>query len=174
MSRSFKNFLTAYCQELTGTKTTSLKKLFLAAESDSPRVREPLMLLALTQGREAYLLRLADGTEVNEHYQEFLNAFSESDLVLEEYLLTLPERNRFRRPLDAWFAEKGRLGEDRAMLLNVASVIKDLLNQKGLSRAEACRVTGLNKGNFYAFLKGDTAKLSRSTAIAAYDKLAAL
>ena len=68
----------------------------------------------------------------------------------------------------------GRLAEDRAMLVNVIEAIKSLFNQKGLSKAEACRATGLNKGNFYAFLKGDTTKISRHTAVAAYDKLLAL
>lgn len=39
-----------------------------------------------------------------------------------------------------------------------------------MTRAEACRVTRLNKGNFYAFLKGDTSKMSRKTAMNATAK----
>ena len=49
-----------------------------------------------------------------------------------------------------------------------------LLADKNMTRAEACRVTRLNKGNFYAFLKGDTSKMSRKTAMNAYREIAAL
>lgn len=51
---------------------------------------------------------------------------------------------------------------------------KEFLEDAGLSRAEACRLLGLNKGNFYAFMKGDLTKLSRATAVGACKTLASL
>lgn len=51
---------------------------------------------------------------------------------------------------------------------------KEFLEDAGLSRPEACRLLGLNKGNFYAFMKGDLTKLSRATAIDACQTLASV
>ena len=53
-------------------------------------------------------------------------------------------------------------------------VLRGALSVGNMTRAEACRVTRLNKGNFYAFLKGDTSKMSRKTAMNAYREIAAL
>ena len=51
-----------YCQELTGLQTTSLKKFLAAVLDDAPRAFEPLVLLAIAQGRESYLERLTANT----------------------------------------------------------------------------------------------------------------
>ena len=72
MSRSFKGFLQAYAQELTGCGTSSIKKLFEAVVGDSPRGAEALLLLALASGRADYLMRQADGTSFEAAYRTAL------------------------------------------------------------------------------------------------------
>lgn len=57
MSTLLQGFLTKYCKELTSSNTTSLKQLFNLADSEFPRAYEPLLLLAVCSGREAYLLK---------------------------------------------------------------------------------------------------------------------
>ena len=171
MTASFQGFLTKYCKELTSSDTTSLKKLFALADSEYPRAYEPLLLLAVCNGREDYLLKQARASSVFSVYSKFLEDWEKSNMPVEEFLLTLEERNRFRRPLTAWLTERGRLAADREMLVNVASTLSALLKTKGISRAHACKLTNVNKGNFYAFLKGDTSKLSRKTAMHIYRQL---
>uniref|UniRef100_UPI0013EA2441 hypothetical protein n=1 Tax=Adlercreutzia sp. ZJ138 TaxID=2709405 RepID=UPI0013EA2441 len=107
-------------------------------------------------------------------YQEITTRFHQSGLALELFLETLPERSRYKRPLVAWRAESARRQTDQQTLQNVAASLVMLLEQKGVSRAEACRIAELNKGNFYAFLKGDTSKLSRDTAMRTYKTLRSL
>lgn len=175
MRGSFGRFLLGYCQELAGCDdTSSLKRLFRAMQANNPRAAEPLLLLALCQGREGYLLKTASGTKEEPLYRAFLSDFRGSGKTLEAYLGTLSEGNRFRKAYVAWEAERTRLQRDRLTTVNVSRSISDLLEEKGMSRAEACRALGLNKGNFYAFLKGDPSKLSRRTAIEAYKKLASI
>ena len=141
MACSFRYFLLKRCQGLTGLNTTSTKKFFAAAEDAHPEAFAPLLLLAICDGREEYLLRRAEGTKAAEKFAEFVSSRSEVDRKIQKY---------------------------------VATAFGDLLADKNMSRAEACRVTRLNKGNFYAFLKGDTSKMSRKTAMNAYREIAAL
>ncbi|WP_165055687.1 MULTISPECIES: helix-turn-helix transcriptional regulator [unclassified Adlercreutzia] len=171
---TFRGFLLKYCQELAGAQTSSLKKLFAIAKQGRPRVFEPLLLLALCDHREGYLMKQAVGSSVFETYRSMTASFHQSGLALERFLDTLPERSRYKRPLIAWRAENARKQTNRQTLQRVADSLAMLLEQKGISRAEACRITGLNKGNFYAFLKGDASKLSRSTAMRAYGTLRSL
>ncbi len=171
MTCLFRTFLIKYCQSLTSQKTTSLKKFFHAAETDCPRAIEPLLLLAILDCRLDYLLRQARNTETYEEYDKFITGWHKSQQPLEKYLRTLPSDNRFRRPLSAWESESSQLEKDRKVLKQVSDSFNSVLDQKQLSRAEACRITNLNKGNFYAFLKGDTTKLSRNTATKAYRKI---
>ena len=171
MSRSFRGFLLAYCQELANSQTASLKKLCHIMQDGCPRLAEPLLLLAVCDQRESYLLRNAGEGAVASSYRNFLDAFHSSNLSLEDYLQTLSDGNRYMRPLVAWKAEKARQTTDRRTLRNIARAICTLLDEKRLTRADACRITGLNKGNFYAFLKGDVNKLSRATAVRAYEQL---
>ena len=172
MTRAFRTFLLHYCQDLSGLQTTSIKKLFKAAEKDRPRLREPLALLAACDKRENYLLKASEGTAAGDAYSRFFDQLHASNQPLEEYLATLPEGDRYGRVLSAWKAESARRATDQDLLKNVAAAILELLSERSVSRAEACRIAHLNKGNFYAFLKGDPSKLSRQTALRAYDAIA--
>ena len=92
--------------------------------------------------------------------------------MLEKWLEQLPDQNRYRKVWNAWRSEATRLERDRRMLPGVRDAIDRVMAERGMTRAQACRLTGLNKGNFYAFMKGDVAKLSRETAVNAYRTLA--
>lgn len=174
MSTSFQGFLTKYCKEFTSSNTTSLKQLFNLADSEFPRAYEPLLLLAVCSGREAYLLKQAQGSSVFSVYSKFLENWKKSEMSLEEYLLTLEERNRFRRPLTAWENENNQLAADRIVLANISKALDKLLKEKSMSRAHACKLVDVNKGNFYAFLKGDASKFSRKTAMRIYQQISAV
>lgn len=172
VSRSFKGFLLGYVQDLTGCESASLKRFFQAVTCDSPRAAEALLLLACAEGREDYLLRQAAGTPFEAAYRRALADISQKGGSLEEYLEELPEQNRYRKVWNAWRSEATSLERDRHMLPMVRDAIEQALEQRGMSRAQACRLLGLNKGNFYAFMKGDVTKLSRETAVNAYRVLA--
>ena len=172
MSRSFEGFLLGYVQELTGLETTSLKRLFRAVADDSPRAAEALLLLAVANGREGYLMRQAAGTPFEAPYRRALAERDASGGDLDGWLAGLPEQSRYRKAWNAWRSKATRLERDRRVLPGVRDAIERVLEERGMSRAQACRALGLNKGNFYAFMKGDVSKLSRETAVRAYRALA--
>lgn len=169
---SFKGFLLKYLQELTECRTSSIKTLFGLVNDDAPRAAEALMLFALVCGREDYLLRWARGTVFESRYRGALLNFKRSGLSLEEWVASLPDQNRYRKVWNSWLSVSTSLERDRRMLPRVRDAIEGVLQQRNMSRAQACREVGLNKGNFYAFMKGDASKLSRKTAVAAYRALA--
>lgn len=174
MACSFRYFLLKRCQGLTGLNTTSTKKFFAAAEDAHPEAFAPLLLLAIRDGREEYLLRRAEGTKAAEMFDEFVEHWHASGRPLEVYLGMLPDGDPFKTILVEWRTDSSRIEVDRKILKYVSTAFGDLLADKNMTRAEACRVTRLNKGNFYAFLKGDTSKMSRKTAMNAYREIAAL
>ena len=71
MACSFRYFLLKRCQGLTGLNTTSTKKFFAAAEDAHPEAFAPLLLLAICDGREEYLLRRAEGTKAAEMFDRY-------------------------------------------------------------------------------------------------------
>lgn len=174
MACSFRYFLLKRCQGLTGLTTTSTKKFFAAAEDAHPEAFEPLLLLAICDGREDYLLRRAEGTSAEKVFAGFIGGWRASRRPLEVYLGMLPDDDPFKTILVEWRTDSSRLEVDRKILRYVSTAFSDLLADKNMTRAEACRVANLNKGNFYAFLKGDTSKMSRKTAMNAYREIAAL
>lgn len=171
MKQTFKGFLSQYAKELTGKNTTSIKQLFLAMQSEAPRASEVILIYALSCSRENYLLKQANNTKYKDKYIKFIAAYKESRESLEDYLNNLPENNRYKKVWNAWESKNTCLYRDREMLYGVKDAISDMLEQLGIKRSQAYKLLGLNKGNFYAFLKGDTSKLSRKTAIEAYKKL---
>ena len=174
MACSFRYFLLKRCQGLTGLNTTSTKKFFAAAEDAHPEAFAPLLLLAICDGREEYLLRRAEGTKAAEMFDEFVEHWHASGRPLEVYLGMLSDGDPFKTILVEWRTDSSRIEVDRKILKYVSTAFGDLLADKNMTRAEACRVTRLNKGNFYAFLKGATSKMSRKKAMNAYREIAAL
>ena len=107
-------------------------------------------------------------------FDKFVEHWHASGVPLEVYLGMLPDGDPFKTILVEWRTDSSRIEVDRKILKYVSTAFGDLLADKNMTRAEACRVTRLNKGNFYAFLKGDTSKMSRKTAMNAYREIAAL
>ena len=87
------------------------------------------------------------------------------------WLEQLPEQNRYRKVWNAWQSVSTQLDRDRCFMTGVRNAIECTLNERNITRAQVCRELGLNKGNFYAFMKGDMSKMSRETAVATWRML---
>jgi len=171
MRQGFEGFLAQYCRTLTRLDSRSLKRLFARTVEDSPRAAEPLLLLALCQGRAAYLLKLATGTKHRDAYESFVSGLTSSGLGLEAYLASGSAPERYRKTYDSYLSQSGKLSRDRDVVGQLVPLLNSLIAQRGTSRYRLAEDLGLNKGNLYAFLKGNTDKLSREKAIAVYRHL---
>ena len=123
MACSFRYFLLKRCQGLTGLNTTSTKKFFAAAEDAHPEAFAP------------------EGTKAAEMFDEFVEHWHASGRPLEVYLGMLPDGDPFKTILVEWRTDSSRIEVDRKILKYVSTAFGDLLADKNMTRAEACRVT---------------------------------
>lgn len=171
MRCSLQQFMTKYCQELTGLQTTSLKKLFNAVLSDTPRAFETVVFLAVAQGRENYLQRLTVDTIYAEQCSDFLSKYHESGLSPEDFALSLPATDRFGKAAASWRSYIMKRERDQKILKAASQNMLTAIEEKGITKAQACQQLGLDKGNFYAFLRGDVTRISKQTIMRVYSQL---
>lgn len=162
MKRTFKGFLKAYCSELAGLKTESLKKLLNEAEN-SPRVVEPLFCLALETGKLTYLTRLAKGTHMEQEWNDLAKS-ARRYRSAERWLTKADIPKRYKKVLEAYKSQGDLLAADRRIVSLMREKTLDALEASGKTRYGVCKALELNKGNFYAYLAGDNSKVSRDTA----------
>ena len=162
MKRTFKGFLKAYCSELAGLKTESLRKLLNETER-SPRVVEPLFCLALETGKLNYLTSLAKGTHVEQEWNELAQSARRYKSA-ERWLTRTDVPQRYKKVLEVYKSQDDLLTADRRIVSLMREKTLDALEASGKTRYSVCKALGLNKGNFYAYLAGDNSKVSRNTA----------
>ena len=78
---TFVGFLSRYVRELSMSGTNSVSKLSSEAAGENLRLREPLLLYALFLGKEASLLRRAEGTPLEELYSNVLDRYSKEQML---------------------------------------------------------------------------------------------
>lgn len=171
MSCSLKGFMTKYCQELTGLKTTSLKKLFNAVLSNTPRAFEAVVFLAIAQKREDYLQHLSADTIYAQQCSDFISKYHDSGLQPEDFALSLPATDRFGKAAAGWRSYITKRERDQKILKTASQRMLEAIEDKGITKAQASRQLGLDKSNFCAFLRGDVTRISKKTIMEVYSQL---
>ena len=169
MRRTLSRWLLRYCQELTETETTSIKKLYAAVEENAPHAAEALLLYAYCTEKEQALLKMAAHSPLCREWADVLQTiacYGEEPASREECLSKaysyLPIR--YQKALDSFYALDEQAANNRIVSGEMAQATAKLIAEKHLSKYQICHDLGLNEGNFYAWLRGDAAKLSRATA----------
>ena len=167
-------FLLAECNRLAGVEkpTKSLAKLArAAARREGVRAREYVELLAVERGQLARLAALArEGDFGNEAWAAEIEAFAAAAAPFEGdaegFLEASAERlgNRYAKVLDLMRAPQAHADADTRAKGLMRDKIVAGLEMAGKTPYAMMRDLGLNKGNAYAFLRGDTSKVSRATA----------
>ena len=169
MNRNFNRFLEDYCKELANTNTLNIRKLVVLATSDRPRLREPLLLYCLSKGKQNYLLNVIDDNKIKAEYIRVIYEATKHESV-EKYLLAKDTPKRYAQVLDAFYAQ-GKDIRNSDLRINELLRKKILAELKGnnVTRYEVCKSLGLNTGNVYTYLSGDSSKVSKNTAQRIYD-----
>ena len=170
MRRTFKGWLLRYCQQLTGLKTTSVKKLVRLVERNAPHAAETVCLYALAVGRASDLVRHSASESLwagCRDVAEMLSApAAKGERAFEEALRcaygNLPPR--FRKVVDLYDSLDADAANDLRVKAQMAQRVLAALDRAGCTRYRLCRDLGLNEGNVYAWLAGDATKVSRATA----------
>ena len=166
MRLTFRGWLLSYCQELTGLKTTSVKKLVSAAEEYAPHASAAVFFLAVEAGRIADLVSRASDPELLAEWMPVAAMLPENPTNAEAFARAnydeLPIR--YRKVIDAYDAvAEDRENDERAKALMAEKTVAALENA-GKTRYRLCKDLKLNEGNVYAWLAGDPSKVSRATA----------
>lgn len=162
MTRTFKGFLKEYCRNLSGLDTTSLRRLAAAARNNA-RLVEPLFALAAIQGKADYLVSISKGAWFYDDYVSLSRQLEEHE-SLESLLLSATTPRRYAAVLDAFRSRNDEQDAKRRIAGLLQPKIMEALNRRGMTRYQLCRDLGLNYGNVYAFLAGDSSKVSKETA----------
>ena len=177
MKRTMKGFLLSECNRLIGLDkhTTSLKKLYCAAAKPSgARAREYVFLFALESNKLDVLSDLAGkdaSLSFNKQCIRLMPVARPFEGDAEEFLMAYGEElgKRFVQVLDAFHAPALRMEND----LRVKGIMREkmltALHETGTTPYAMVRDLGLNKGNAYAYLRGDCTKVSRESARRMYD-----
>lgn len=164
MNLTFKGFLKGYCAELTGLRTTSLRRLCAACDAQAPAAAEAVFAFAAVQGKERYLVGLASGTWMDGLYRSAAGELG-SFRGVEDWLRSDSASRRFRKVLLAYDAKKGAAAADRRVISLMRGKTLSALAASGTTAYRLCSDLGLNRGNIYAYLnRGDATKVSRATA----------
>lgn len=166
---TLKGFLRQYCRMLADLDTLSYARLASRAENGWARVVEPLVLLAVIEGKLPLLKKRA-GALVSEAVSQLEGTLGFSDgcdLAGEATLLErkneLPES--FRKVLVSYEAEVGKVANDRRLTGHLREMLLPIMEEKGLTGYRLCKELGLDSGNVYAFLaNGDVKRVSKETA----------
>jgi hypothetical protein len=161
---TFNGFLERYVRALSMNATNSLYKLVREVPTNH-RLREPLLLYALSSGKTNVLLRASAGTELHAQYSKIVANYSWNDMInaLEAKDESL-DRN-YHKAYRSYISRRDALETDNDTKTLMHSKIKRLQNSKRVSNYRIYKDLGLNHGNANAFLKcGDVSKVSLDTA----------
>ena len=166
MRLTFRGWLLSYCQELTGLKTTSVKKLVSAVEGGAPHASAAVFLLAVETGMVDDTLDRASNPDLRAEWESAATMLPENPVDAETFAREnyedLPVR--YRKVVDAYDAVAERRKNDERAKALMAEKTVAALERAGKTRYRLCRDLGLNEGNVYAWLAGDPSKVSRATA----------
>ena len=166
MRLTFRGWLLSYCQDLTGLKTTSVKKFVSAVEDSAPHASAAVFLLAVEAGRVADLMGRSSDPELLAEWKSVAAMAPESPVGAEAFARAnydeLPIR--YRKVIDAYDAVADSRENDERVKALMAEKTVAALENAGKTRYRLCRDLGLNEGNVYAWLAGDPSKVSRATA----------
>lgn len=164
MHRTLRWYLAGYLRGLTGLESDSLKKHLAAVLGPCPSAKEALLAWAVESGKRGELVRLAKESELEPEYAGVLERFDESGLSWSGFLGSEGAPVRYRKVWNGYMAKETSTERDREILAGMSRRISELLAEQGRTRYSIVKELGVNKGNLYAFLAGNTGKMGFETA----------
>lgn len=162
---TFTGFLKQYVKALADSKTLSLYKLCAEANSNNPRLREPLLLYAMFTGKKDVLLSATKYLKLNKDYSVILSKYSVDamEIALQDANSVLPRE--YTKVYRSYVSVKNKEKTDAKTKLLIRNEIVRLQDKKKVSTYRIYTDLGVNHGNMNAYLKhGNCSKISFNTA----------
>lgn len=158
---SFNGFLRKYIDELSYQGGENLCKLALEADTRNPRLKEPLVLYAYFVKDSITVKRQFSDSTLYYDYCEFSTNYPEPKLAM-EYLKRGSIPDSYQKVYRSYVSRRDRQKYDNEFKESLRVEIQTALRDKNVTAYELLQVQSLelNKGNFYAFLRGKTNSMS--------------
>lgn len=169
---TFRGFTEQYVKQLSLEGTTSIYRLVREVVSNNPRLKEPLLLYAASNGKAKVLLQASKGTACYEEYYKLLTHFDVSDLLkaLEDGSPEL--RYEYHKVWRSYLSISKGYERDKRVKSLMRSKIRQLQTDTGVTTYQICKDLGLNPSNVNSWLKNDlSSKVSLKKARAVWEYL---
>lgn len=158
-------FLKKYVNELSYQKSENLSRLAMEADTINPRLKEPLLLYAYFTKEPKTAKRQFSNSSLYKDYCEFLKNFPDTQAAI-KYLSENSSLNNYRKVYKSYISKKNRYKAESKLKDSIRQEILMTLKEKGITAYEVIKVESLelNKGNFYAFLRGKSNSINTYSA----------
>lgn len=150
-------FLRGYLNDLSNENSENLSYLAEKADTENPRLKEPLLLYAYFTKEPKTVKRQFANSSLYKEYCDFLENFPNKDTAI-EYLKEESSLNNYRKVYKSYISKRDRYKAENDLKEDIRQEVLSLLKIKGISAYALLKEQSLelNKGNFYAFLRGKT------------------
>lgn len=166
MKKTFEGYVRAQLKQKTGLETASLRRLVPLALSD-PELIELVFVFAQLRNKKYHLMSLVWGTPLEREYRAALHVMGEEG-SLEAFLQSKRTPVEYRRIYTDFLhhptKEAAQKKADEKDIQRLRERTLKALEASGITRYRLCADLGLNPGNVYAYLAGNTKKVSLETA----------
>ncbi len=169
---TFRGFTEQYVKQLSLGGSASIYRLVREAVSSNPRLKEPLLLYAVSNGKENVLLQASVGTACYAEYNKLLANFGASGL-LEALKNGSPELPyEYHKVWQSYLSISQGYERDKRVKSLMRSKIRQLQTDTGVTTYQICKELGLNTSNVNSWLKnGLSSKISLKKARAVWEYL---
>lgn len=162
---TFAGFTKKYVEELSVEHTTAIYKLLREAVTQNARLKEPLYLYAVSNGRLKTLLTASKKTAFYDEYLRLSKEFICPELLNGLEAGTSELAQEYQKVWRSFCSVKGKAKRDERVKNMMAEKIKRLQEEKEVTTYRICKDLGLNNANVNHWLKnGCNGKVSMSTA----------
>ncbi len=158
-------FLKKYLVDLSGKKSENLSNLAYEADHNNPRLKEPLVLYAYFCKEPTTVKRQFANSSLYEEFCLFLKKFPKKEDAI-NYLSQTSQIDNYRKVYKSFISKRDRHKQEDALKKALQEEVLSVLNNKKISAYKLLKeeCLNLNKGNFYAFLRGNTSCITVSSA----------
>jgi len=158
---TFRGFTERYVKQLSLGDSASIYRLVREAASDNPRLKEPLLLYAVSNGKENVFLQASVGTVYHDEYNKLLARFGVHGLLeaLEAGSPELPYE--YHKVWRSYLSISQGYERDKRVKSLMRGKIRQLQMDTGVTTYQICKELGLNVSNVNSWLKnGFSSKVS--------------
>ncbi len=169
---TFRGFTEQYVKQLSLRWTTSIYHLVREMLSDNPRLKEPLFLYAVLNGKSNRLLQASKGTVCYGEYYKLLTHFGVGDLLKALADGSTDLRYEYHKVWRSYLSVSQGYERDKRVKSLMRDKIRQLQMDTGVSTYQICKDLDLNPSNVNSWLKNDlSSKVSLKKARAVWEYL---